>query len=132
MRRLIVAVMLAAVVFTNAARAQTFACQYVMAAGLQWNKGKWSVTGFEVLKPFFLRLEAGTITSDSATKVLFGPVKRCEVEGVKHTCTDRLGAFLFFDSQRAEGGVASLVGTVGDFPTFRDSVTVSPFTCQKM
>jgi hypothetical protein len=41
MRRLIFALMLAAALFTNAARAQTFACQYVANGGLTWEKGKW-------------------------------------------------------------------------------------------
>ena len=42
---------------TSGSIAQTFACQYLDSAGLNWKRGSWEITRFKLREPFFLTLK---------------------------------------------------------------------------
>jgi hypothetical protein len=136
MRRLILALMLVAALFTNAARAQTFACQYVANGGLTWEKGKWEAAKFAIRKPFFLKMLEERLIADSVAPVLFSsaPEIRCAFDRVDQgfSCSSGMGAFLYFNIRSGQGGTAFLYGSSVEYQGRRDDLQVSAFTCQKM
>jgi hypothetical protein len=133
MDRFIVLVILIAWSGIAVAEKQAYTCQYIAAAGLDWENGRWETTGFHVNPPFVLVMQGDTLTQESAaaalrTSYIAGVHCRKGVFGI--ACTNMVGGYLLFDTKTALGGVAQLLGatlTAGD----RDTVSVEPFTCQK-
>lgn len=120
--------------------AQTFACQYVTKAGLDWEKGSWQSTRFKVDEPFFLSLNPSGqgLAFDSTAKIL-GGTHTCITDNAKViTCMGvergylTLGNFLVFDPTTMQGGRSNLLGSIGKTDAFKDSMFVMPFICQKI
>ncbi len=110
----------------------TYACQYIKSAGLNWEKGKWNTSSFNLDKPFFLSTVGGSLTTNSVEKVLTSDSTFCHpTNSKKQTCSDRLGGSLIFNHDNELGGVAQLYGSI-DNDANKDTLSVSPFTCTKM
>jgi hypothetical protein len=132
MRLLITALLLV----HGAAMGQTFACQYTEAAGLKWESGRWRSASFINPPPFFLKIEGDGLTADSVAKAISGLNDRIRCERNQFTktfsCFDQHGGFLHFDPQRSAGAISQMLGASTERAGYRDSVTVSAFTCQQM
>ena len=120
--------------------AQTFACQYVSATGLNWENGSWQTRRFKIDAPFFLALNANSqgLTFDSVAKLL-GAAHTCITDGSKVvTCMGveqgyfSNGSFLLFDPTAMQGGRSSLLGSTEKTDVSKDSIVVAPFVCQKV
>ncbi len=120
--------------------AQTFACQYVASGGLNWTNGGWEITRFKLREPFFLTLKTGgqELTFDSTAKLL-GGVHTCITDVAKViTCMSvergyrSVGGFLLFDPNNLKGGISFLTGSTENMERLKDSLTVAPFSCQKV
>jgi hypothetical protein len=119
--------------------AQTFACQYIEAAGLNWEAGRWKSTRFNVEKPFFLNMDGANlnqkVVADFFESTGFSSKEvRCTKRELQpiHSCIDGYGSFMFFDPRTGLGGAADLSGAITSSTGNRDSLVVKPFTCQKM
>jgi hypothetical protein len=119
------------------AQGQVFACQYTDSTGLHFENGRWARKGFIAPKPFFLRLEEGRITQESAAIPLAAhspnivcAIKDMPQQGIIHTCSD-YSSQLIFSPSTSSGATAQLLGSTSREQR-RDSVTVSLFTCQSM
>lgn len=123
---------------TNECYADTevYACQYEESGGLHWSDGAWRVTAFKNGKPFFLKVEQGSLSEESVRVAIEQkdvPAK-CVVyrfEPKTQGCMNELGYSIYFDSETGRGATASLFGAKST-ATSRDSVSVSTFSCQKM
>jgi hypothetical protein len=139
-------VLLAFTLVTSQAMAQkiVYACQFTESAGLIKEKNIWSVTKFILEKPFFLAEETGQLTKESVSKVLNSPISDIVCKDTLHTdkfnsrhCMDGYGKSLYFLGSTLNGGVSNLftAGFSSDRPTpdpFKDTLSVSTFTCTKM
>lgn len=127
--------------------AQVFACQPTRSVGFEDIERKWQVARFILPTPFFLKVENGLLTKESAaaaTRTPFAPgftctrnttMARANSTGLIKvlTCND-VSNFL---SWSPETGSGTVVATYGGFQeesasASRDSVVVIMFTCQKM
>jgi len=120
----------------GAAIGQTFACQYTQSAGLDWENGTWKSRYLEIPRPFFLVVEGGNLTADSAAKVLGSLPKeaRCERHPIGfYSCHTPLTSFLFFNPKELHGVRSEMRGAIlrpearGTHP-----LSVAPFICQQM
>ena len=118
------------------AQNQTYACQHLKSAGLIWKKNYWEQTGFRVESPFFLKVDKGRLSKDSVSKAIGIPELFVECNGVEESmkfCFTPLGSSLIFDTKTMTGGISSLYGaTLPDKMEWKDSLSVSAFTCTKM
>jgi hypothetical protein len=130
----------AASLFTNITHAQTFACQFVASGGLDWEGKSWILKQFNTEKPFALRVESNLLTKESAASAL-GRRRWEDIDCKRHpvalqagfSCTDYLGGYLIFDDLKGLGAVTQALGAVAPLVGRpRDSITISPFVCQKM
>jgi hypothetical protein len=118
--------------------AQTFACQYIDSAGLKWEGGRWKSTRFHTGKPFFLKMDGKNLDQKvvadffDSTGAASQEV-RCTKPRVigDHSCLDGFGTFMYFNEVTAIGGRAHLNGATSS-TSDPDTLSVSPFTCQKM
>lgn len=127
-------------VVTGSSLAQTFACQFVAAAGLRWENGSWVTSTFKKDPPFFLKIMPnGDLTLESAATVL-GGAHTC-VTGIDEriTCMSAkegflgVGQTLIFHPKTTSGGISYLLGSIEPNSASRkDTLVVSPFICQKM
>jgi hypothetical protein len=139
--RLLVAISLVAIaLLPHRAIAQTFACQYIAEAGLKWESGGWQSTRFKVDKPFFLKMDGEDLDLKVVADVLgstgaSSEEVRCTKLKLKtwrrHSCIDGFGSLIFFNDVTATGGRALIAGAIDTRDT-RDTLSVAPFTCQKM
>jgi len=129
----------AVALFTNIVHAQTFFCQFVASGGFDWDSKKWVLKQFNTDKPFVLRVEGNLLTKESAASALgrnWGSLD-CKKHPVTpqagFSCTDNLGGYLMFDDSKGLGAVTQVLGAVSPLSGRpRDSITVSPFVCQKL
>jgi hypothetical protein len=128
---------------TGSAVAQTYACQFIMAAGmLKSPQTGWKTTEFNVPEPFFLTMSNGLIDKNS----LKGPPTgmhpldtRCsksEIDipsiGLNHWCSSD-SSYLSFSEKTLNGGFATTFGAMQSSSENQpDSVSVSRFKCQKV
>lgn len=110
----------------GAAMGQTFACQYVATSGLRWENGRWTPTAFKSDPPFFLKVEAGQLTTNPIGRLY------CDRDNDGFYCASPYAAFLFFDPKTSAGAVSKMLGSVSQSPSYRDTLSVAPFTCQQM
>jgi hypothetical protein len=137
-RTFFMSMLVAMTLLHDVAIAQTFACQYIDAAGLHWEAGRWKSTRFNVGKPFFLKMDGANLDHKVVADFFESPGAssqevRCTKRrsGGEHSCLDGFGSFMYFDDRTGTGGRADLNGAV-DSTGNRDTLSVAPFTCQKM
>jgi len=124
---------------TGTAAAQTYACQFIMVAGMDKDpKTGWTVTGFKPNEPFFLSISNGLIDTKSvAESPLNLTVSSCNNSpsvalGVAHWCADYTN-YLSFSEKTLNGGYAKTFGAMqSSSDAAADSVSVSRFKCQRV
>lgn len=125
----------------GAAMGQTFACQYTESTGFHWENGRWRRTGFNILPPFFLKMNGSNLDQKAVSSVFgsdgeIAKLVRCEKRQMGltnlHSCMDQFGQFLVYDEHTRKGGMAMLGGSTSTDKPYRDSTSVSHFTCQQM
>ncbi len=142
------------ILVTSSTVAETIACQFVAAAGLTWQSGRWEAERFNPHNPFFLKVtpDGMSLNENEVLKALIKEERfrknlkaKCIGQAVV-TCTIFLttdtspvyelafGPVLQIGLKSLQGAVATLSGyTSKQEPNeARDSLTVSPFICQKM
>jgi hypothetical protein len=122
---------------TQAAFAATYACQFLKDGGLHWSGSDWVLRGFNTDPHFFLKTAGTRVTPESAALASGSPslVMHCH-ESVQSrpnlaVCINGAGRALVFDSGSSKGAFSSMIGSTGNGDK-RDSLSVAPFTCQKM
>lgn len=143
MKRIVFALM--CLFASGSAAAQTYACQFIMTAGMDKDpKSGWISAFFKVPEPFFLTMSNGSIDPKSFAEP---PVHISQIantcmkydfpggkglQGVIHWCADQ-STYLSFSENTLSGGVAQITGALQPSTDAKvDSVTVSRFKCQKV
>lgn len=116
---------------TTTSLAQTFACQFVASAGLNWEKGSWVTSTFKKRSPFFIGLNRDGKTIDEKTIANLVIASTCTAEE-NISCTGLLGQFLYFSPLTLKGAYVTTLGSVIHDDRQKDSLSISPFICQKM
>jgi len=128
----VIGLILASLSTLTYAQKTPLACLDDAAAGLKWEGGKWSVRSF-IEEKFILVREGKTLTVDSVAKAINGSPSRttCNTSTLGLiSCHDNLGASLFFSPATNKGGISKIFGsTMASDGNFKDTVTVSAFTC---
>ncbi len=135
-----IALALLCVFATGSAAAQTYACQFIMVAGMDKEPSGWIAKTFKVPEPFFLTMSNGLIDTKSAAEkpvsmsAYFTTCFKRDLAGTgdSHWCAD-FAQYLSFNEITLHGGIARTMGAIAssDAPA-ADSVTVSRFKCQKV
>ncbi len=135
-----IAIALLCVFATGSAAAQTYACQFIMTAGMNKDpKSGWTVTDFAIDEPFFLTMLNGLIDTKSVAEQplnmneYYAACFKGELSiGTNHWCAD-YSKYLSFDEKTLNGGFARTIGaTQSSSNATADSVTVARFKCQKV
>lgn len=116
---------------TGSSVAQTYACQFVASAGLNWEKGSWVTSTFKKRSPFFIGLNRDGKTIDEKTIANLVIASTCTAEE-NISCTGLLGQFLYFSPLTLKGAYVTTLGSVIHDDRQKDSLSISPFICQKM
>ena len=116
---------------TGSSVAQTYACQFVASAGLNWEKGSWVTSTFKKSSPFFIGLNPDGKTIDEKTIKNLIIVPTCTAEEFI-SCTGLSGQFLYFYPPALKGAYVTTLGSIIHDDRQKDSLSVSPFVCQKM
>jgi hypothetical protein len=136
-----IALALLCVFATGSAAAQTYACQFIMSAGMAKDpKSGWKVGEFNVQEPFFLTMSNGLIDKASVAEPplsMLNPSTTCTKydisnKGVVHWCAD-WSTYLSLSEKTLTGGYAMTNGAMqSSNDTKIDTVAVSRFKCQKV
>jgi hypothetical protein len=140
-----IALALLCVFATGTAAAQTYACQFIMSAGMNKTpKSTWKVGEFNVFEPFFLTMSNGSIDPKSFgtgdMQLVMSPLdskcSKSEYDNPKlgriQFCADET-SHLSFSDKTLNGGLAVMMGALqSTSDTIVDSVSVSRFKCQKV
>ena len=134
-----IALALLCVFATGSAVAQTYACQFIMSAGMDKDpKSGWITKSYKVDDPFFLTMSNGLIDTQSvAEPPLNLMASSCGKSpsvalGVVYWCVDR-ATYLSFSEKTLNGGFAQTFGAMQTASEANpDSVSVSRFKCQKV
>jgi hypothetical protein len=125
---------------TGSAVAQTYACQFIMSAGMKKDpKTGWKVTEFNVPAPFFLNMSNGLFVTESLAKP---PLKFLDSyttcrkflsrADVLHWCSDFMD-YISFNEHTLNGAFAITSGAMQSSSEREpDPVSVSRFKCQKV
>lgn len=122
------------------AQTTTYACQFQSAGGLKWEGRQWKTKSFVLNKPFFITYSKNQIDKSSLTGVLedddiekidcytypLGGTS-CSLKGLA-----MFGKYFVFDTRTKNGSLTYVLGSTMNAETYRDSVSVKVFTCQKM
>ena len=108
------------------------ACQSDMRAGLSWQNKRWVIEKF-VEKRFILVQTEDGLTTESVAKALYDSTDDygfiCRNVRPNISCTGVSGESLYFDPGTLKGGLSYLFGTTGTDMGYRDTVTVTAFSC---
>jgi hypothetical protein len=120
---------------------QTFACQFQDDVGFKWTAGQWEVTRFRVGTPFFIKMAGQDVDLESIYRALgktYPPPTQnplfsvtCQKQLAVHTCSG-IGQVLSFNSNVLSGVLSTTLGALTKSDQNRDSISISPFTCQQM
>lgn len=122
--------------FPSSASAQNkpLACQVDEAAGLKWERGRWTTKKF-IIEKFILVQTGSTLELMSVARTFHpsmpypgGVFCKTYVDG-EIMCNDLGGGSLFFDLKTLKGGISRLAGSVSNDAADRDTVTVEVFSC---
>jgi len=126
----------------------TLACQFMAGNGFIWKNEKWQPTMFNFRKPFFLTIRpdnqlepksalvAMALAPDTAEAMksetdlvhCFPHFKRTN----SSACADYSGSSITISLASLEGAVSLPAGATQQSQTRRDTMSISPFVCQKM
>ena len=135
-----IALALFCVFATGSAAAQTYACQFIMSAGMIKDPAGWKATEFKVDDPFFINMSSGLIDTKSVAEKpigLSGHFTTCFKRdlagtGDSHWCAD-FAQYLSFNEITLHGGIARTMGAIASSNApAADAITVSRFKCQKV
>lgn len=136
-----IALALLCVFATGSAAAQTYACQFIMEAGMDKDpKTGWITASFKPREPFFLTMSNGFIDTASVIQQPLSwdnstiTCSKDDFSGMKvsHWCAD-YSNYLSFSEKTLNGGYSMTFGAMQSSNDSRaDSVTVSRFKCQKV
>jgi hypothetical protein len=135
-----IALALLCVFATGSAAAQTYACQFIMQAGMAKDSAGWKATEFKVDDPFFLTLTDGLIDKKSlaekpvAQSPYFTTCFKRDLAGTgdSHWCAD-FAQYLSFNEITLHGGIAKTMGAIlSSDAAATSAVTVARFKCQKV
>ena len=125
----------------------TLACQFRGEAnGYQWRHGQWEPTLLQPSKPFFLTVLPNNSLEPRSALAAMGtnPVGINIADRVtcfpynnfpmtQHSsCAGFAGNHIILSLQTLEGAISKLFGSAMNGSTYRDSISVAPFVCQKM
>ena len=114
-----------------------WACQYVAAAGMDWEDGKWSALKLAPKEPFILMSDGkGSLNKTALLKVFdlhSEDYITCITStlGNRFVCVSDFAKSLYFNTATSQGGVSILFGAGSDSPDYRDTVGVLAFECTK-
>jgi len=121
-----------------------YACQFTASSGLKWSHGNWERTNFQLRPPFFLTAVDNAILPESISKAFdtqlgffcnptFASHSREVNTEYVQTCSNLLGATMYFNFTTQKGAIADLFGA-GTRSTMidKDSVVTSTFICIKV
>jgi hypothetical protein len=134
--------------WAGVAQAQmTLACQFTMANGFTWKNGKWQPTMFKPEKPFFLTIDPDKRINPKSALLVFGESPemaernksdatwvscfRHSTAGNSSACSGFLGDSIIISLASLEGAVSLAAGATQQSQN-RDTISISPFVCQKM
>jgi len=137
-----IALALLCVFATGSAAAQTYACQFIMTAGMDKELSGWKTKTFNSPEPFFLTMSEGLIDTKSFSD---RPIRMSKIvtscskspfdsppEGYIHFCADDT-KYLSFSETTLNGGLARTFGALQPSSESEpDSVSISRFKCQKV
>lgn len=113
------------------AEGATYACKVDVAGGFKWESNRWKLRRLYEDK-FQLVMQGETFTSESIAAVLKSPPVACTVgAGERIACADARGGFLLFDPRTSQGGIAQLHGATDIRFSYRDTVSVELFSCER-
>ena len=135
-----IALALICVFVTGSAAAQTYACQFIMDAGMIKESDRWQVTSFKISEPFFLTIVDGLIdkkplankpTDMTLDAVCMRDSFDSKAIGRSHWCADNM-SYLSFSEKTLNGGFARTFGAMQSSSSPADSVSISRFKCQQV
>ena len=130
----------------------TLACQFKEGRGFNFDKGEWKPSRFRAQKPFFLTIRPDKrLESASALSALEGTTIEASSSYLKHTpewihcfepdtlyqlsvCANSSGSTIAISLKNLEGAVSRILGAAATSRagSYRDSLAIFPFVCQKI
>jgi hypothetical protein len=117
-------------------QAQTvLACQFTESGGYIYRNGRWQLTSFTLDKPFFIRLQADGVIDPSS---LAGAGMTYNIECSRPyshrpefvRCAGN-SDMMIFSTRTLAGSTSALHGAASEGGN-RDTLSINPFTCQRM
>ena len=108
-----------------------YACMTDKSSGLNWEKGSWvysrftPVNGILSVKGNGTRIEYKEVGDEIASQF------NCYKSSDTLACNTTWGTSLVFSEKTLQGGRASLLGLISGSQSYKDSLYVSNFTCQR-
>lgn len=133
-----------AMVSASALGQTVFACQAEASTGFAYDKGRWERSNFLADSRFFLRLTSdGRLDTRSVSgalsdgKTQYAYLYRCENfedirEPERHSCSSMFSEVLTFNSLTGTGAYAKIGGGSSAGVSYRDTISVTRFICQRM
>jgi len=132
----------------------TLACQFKEGQGFYFDKGEWKPSRFRAQKPFFLtirqdnRLESAsalsaldgtTIEASSSLLKIIPELIHCFEPDTLYqlsVCANNSGSAIAISLKNLEGAVSRILGAAATSRagsgSYRDSLAIFPFVCQKI
>ncbi len=134
MKKIIIALLCLSFYITSAHSQSILACQFNDATGFIHKSGKWNRTGFNVEKPFFMKIKSnGVIDESSLSGVGMTSSVQCSsiFSNSKLIKCNGNTINLAFNLNTMTGAMSSLYGAI-DEEKVKDTLSVSIFSCQGM
>lgn len=111
------------------------ACQFTESGGYIYRNGRWQLTSFTLDKPFFIRLQADGVIDPSS---LAGAGMTYNIECSRPyghrpefvRCAGNSDMMIF--STRTLAGSTSTIHGAASEGSNRDTLSINPFSCQRM
>ena len=112
-----------------------YACISGETAGLNWERGKWSVSRFTPVNSLISVKSNGERLEHKEAGAEVASILRCNKDNVDKTgylnCSTSYGKHIVFSESTLQGGISSILGAVMNGASYKDSLYVSTITCQK-
>jgi hypothetical protein len=110
------------------AAADIWACQDVASTGFEWKNGRWVETSYAPQR-LLIRIDGEHSQISRVGGATFS-MSCATYSGDSVRCNDDTGGTVYLNTLTGQGGKSELLGSVGG-SSYRDSVTVTVFQCQK-